>query len=95
MSSFYSHLNVFKATFCVPCVIGQHGKTILTLLLVHNLDLQCSHFKMTMIHNFKVVMHDQKNRLNLVIRLWRKFTAFPIFNHKLSKYMKLIDIVVL
>jgi hypothetical protein len=68
-NSFYSHLNVLKATFCVLRAVGQHGKTILALLLTHNLDLQCSHFKMTMIHNSEVVMCDQESSLNPITKL--------------------------
>jgi hypothetical protein len=64
------------------------------LLLAHNLDLQCSHFKMTMIHNSKVVMRDQENSLNPITRLWHKLTTSPILNHKLSKYMKLTKIAI-
>jgi hypothetical protein len=63
-NNFYFHLNVLKATFCVPSKVGQNGKTIFALLSFHNLNLQCSHFKMTMIHNSKVVMRDSKNNLN-------------------------------
>jgi hypothetical protein len=85
-------LNVLKATFCVSCKVGQNGKTILALLSSHSLDLQCSHFKMTMIHNFKVVMCDSENNLNPMTQLWCKITISPPFNHKLLEYMKLVEI---
>ncbi len=68
-NNFYFHLNVFKTTLCVPYKVVQNGKTVLTLLSSHNLDLQCSHFKMTLIHNFEVVMHDSKSNLNPMTRL--------------------------
>ncbi len=87
-------LNVVKTNCCVPHAIGQHGKIVSILSSTHNLDLQCSYFKITMIHNFEVVMHNQDNSLNPITKLWHKLTASPILNHKLSKYMKLTTIVV-
>jgi hypothetical protein len=49
---------------------------------------------MTMIHNSKVVMHDQENSLNPITRLWHKLLASPILSHKLLKYMKLTEIAI-
>lgn len=97
-SNFCFHLNVLKATLCVPSKVGQTRKTILALLSSHNLELQCSHFKMTMIHNFKVAMCDFESNLNPMIWLWCKITISPTFKHKLLEYMKLakmIDVQVL
>lgn len=93
--NFYFHFNVLNATFYVPCTVGQCGKTIITLLSFHNLDLQCSHFKTTMIHNSEVVMCDFESNLNLLTQLWHKVTTSPTLNHKLSKYMKFAKIVVI
>ncbi len=73
----FIHLNVFNTIFCVPRVVGQHGKIVPTLLSTHNLDLQCSHFKMTMIHNFEVVMHDQDNSLNPITGFGINSLHFP------------------
>ncbi len=86
-------MNVLKATFCLPSKLGERGRIVPRLLLVHNLDLQSSHFKVTMMHNFKVVLWEE-NSLNLVTRLWHKVTANPILNHKLLEFMKLAKIVV-
>ncbi len=69
--------------------VGQNGKIVLTFLSSHNLDLQRSHFKMTTIHNFEVVMHDSENNLNPMTWLWCKITVSPTLNQKLSKYVKL------
>jgi len=49
---------------------------------------------MTMIHNSKVVMHDQDSNLNLIIRLWCKIKLSPILNHKLLEYVKLTEITI-
>jgi hypothetical protein len=73
-------------------MIGLSATIVHVLLNVHTLDLWSSHFKMTMIHNFEVVMCDQENNLNPLTQLWRKVTASPIFHHKISKYMKLVKI---
>lgn len=94
-ASFYSHLNVLKAIFCVPRRIGLSANIIFALLDTHTLDLQPSHFKMTMIHNSKVVMCDQENNLNPSTQLRCKVTTFPILNQKLSEYMKLAEIAVI
>jgi hypothetical protein len=49
---------------------------------------------MTMIHNFEVVMRDQKSSLNSIIRLCRKVIASPTLNYKLLEYMKLEKIAI-
>ncbi len=92
-TNFYFHMNVMKATFRVLCKVGESGKIVLALLLNHILNLQSSHFKMTMIHNFKVVMCKESS-LNPTTRLWHKIITSPILHHKLLEYMKLIEIVV-
>ncbi len=47
----------------------------------HTLNLQSSHFRMT------IILHE-KNSLHPMTRFWHKISTFPIFNHKLSEYMK-------
>jgi hypothetical protein len=37
-------------------------------------------------------MRDQENNLNPLIELWCKVTTSPIFNERLSEYMKLVEI---
>jgi hypothetical protein len=86
-------MNVMKATFSVPCKVGESGKIVPALLLSHILNFYSSHFSMIMIHNFKVIMCEDSS-LNPMTMFWRKITASPIFNHKLLEYMKLIEIVV-
>jgi hypothetical protein len=83
-----------KATFNVPCKVGESQKIVLALHLNHTWNLQSSHFKMTMIHNFKLVMCE-KNSLNPVTRLWHKITSPLILNHKLLEFMKVTEIVVI
>jgi hypothetical protein len=82
-----------KATFSVLCKVGENGKIVFALLLNHILNLQSSHFNMTMIHNFKIVMCEESS-LNPTTRLWGKITTSPILNHKLLEYMKLTKIIV-
>jgi len=47
---------------------------------------------MTMLHNAKAIMR-KDNQLNLITMLWQKFAKSIIFNHNLSKYIKLVKIV--
>jgi hypothetical protein len=91
--TFYSHVNVLKAIFCVLGKLGESGRVVPRLLLVHDLHLESSHFKVTMTHNFKVILWEE-NSLNLVTKLWHKINKNPILNHKLSEFMKLTKIVV-
>jgi hypothetical protein len=86
-------MNVMKANFSVLCKVGESGKIVLALLLNHILNLQSSHLKMTMIHNFKIVMCE-KSSLIPTTRLWCKITTSPILNHELLEYMKLTEIIV-
>jgi hypothetical protein len=44
-------------------------------------------------HNYEAILREENN-LNLMIRLWCKITTNPILNHKLSKFMKLVEIVI-
>lgn len=46
---------------------------------------------MTMLHNVKAIMR-KDNRLDLITRLWQKIAQFIIFNHNISKYIKLVEI---
>jgi hypothetical protein len=66
--TFHIHLNVLKWTFCALRKVGDNGKIVLTLLSIHNLDLQTFFFKTTMVHNYEVVL-DEDNELNLVIKI--------------------------
>jgi len=86
-------MNVLKATFCMLGKLGESGRIVPRLLLAHDLDLESSHFKVTMMHNSKVILWEESS-LNLVTRLWHKINANPILNHKLSGFMKLAKIVV-
>lgn len=86
-------MNVLKATFCLLRKLGESGRVVLALFLIHNLDLRSSHFKVTMMHNFEAILWEENN-LNLITKLWHKITINPILNHKLSKFMKLVEIEV-
>jgi hypothetical protein len=97
-TKFYFHMNVMKATFNVPCKVGESWKIVLALLLNHILNFQSSHLRMIVIHNFKIVICKERS-LNPVTRIWCKNTAFLILaflilNHKLSEFMKLTEIVI-
>ncbi len=93
-TTFHSHMNALKAIFCVPHKLGGNGRIgLLALFSTHDLDLQSSHFMVTMMHNYEAILREENN-LNLMIRLWCKITTNPILNHKLSKFMKLVEIVI-
>ncbi len=91
--NYFSHLSTLKTTFCNPRKIGGLDQDVLPLLLTHMLDLHSSHFKMTMLHNYKVTLCE-KNQLNPLMRLWCKISTFVVLNLNLSKYIKLIEITV-
>ncbi len=44
-------------------------------------------------HSYEAILQEENNK-NLMTRLWCKITANPILNHKLSKFMKLVEIVI-
>ncbi len=75
------------------CEVIDCGKIVPTLLLVQNLDCQMSFFNMTMVHNVKAILCEN-NELNPINRLWWKFSMSAILTHKLSKYMRLVEIVI-
>ncbi len=61
------------------------------LLSIQIFDLQTSNFKMTMVHNSKLILW-KDNDLNLINKLSCKFSTSTIFNHKFSKYIKFAKI---
>jgi hypothetical protein len=52
-----------------------------------------SFFNMTMVHNVKPILCED-NELNPINRLWSIFFMFAILTHKLSEYMKLVEIAI-
>jgi hypothetical protein len=84
---------MLKTTFCNPHKIGGLDQDVPPLLLTHMLDWHSSHFKMTMLHNFKVTLRE-KNQFNPFMRLWRKISTFVVLNINLSKYIMLTKIIV-
>jgi hypothetical protein len=84
---------VLNATFCVLRNVGDVDKMVPTLLSNHTLDLQVFFFKMTMCHNFKNVLCE-KNDFNPLTKLWHRVFGSLIFNHKLSKFIKLAKIAI-
>jgi hypothetical protein len=55
---FFSHLNTLKVVFCNPHKIGGLDQDVPPLLLAHILNLQSSHFKMTMLHNYETTLRE-------------------------------------
>ncbi len=55
--------------------------------------LWSSFLKMTILHNFEVILQEE-NDLNPFTRLWCKVFSTSILNHKLLKYIKSAKIVV-
>jgi hypothetical protein len=56
---------VLKATFCILRNVGDVDKMVPTLLSNHTLDLQVFFFKMTMCHNFKLVLCEENDSILL------------------------------
>lgn len=52
-----------------------------------------SFFNMTMVYNIKPILCEN-NELNPFNRLWWNFFMFAILTHKLSDYMKLVEIAI-
>ncbi len=55
--------------------------------------LQSSFFEKIMLHDFEVVLR-KENDLNPLTKLWCKVFSFPILNHKLLEYIKLVEIAI-
>jgi hypothetical protein len=47
-----------------------------------------------MLHQSKAILSEE-NEFNPLIRIWCKIFASAIFNHKISKFIKLVEIVTL
>jgi hypothetical protein len=67
ISNFLPHLNLIKYALCVNKKL-KGGSIVLRLLDSRQLDVQASHFKLTMNHNVEVVMQESKD-VNLVIHM--------------------------
>jgi hypothetical protein len=73
---------MLKVVFCNPHKIGGLDQDVSPLLSTHMLDLQSSHFKMTMLHNFETTLHEE-NQLNPHTKLWHKISTYVVFNFNL------------
>lgn len=91
---FHSHLNVLKALFCVFQKVGESRKYVFALFFGQALDLQTFFSKMTMLHQSKAILWEE-NEFNPLIRIWCKIFTSAILNHKISKFIKLVEIVTL
>jgi hypothetical protein len=87
----FIHLSVLKQFFCAVIKVPLY-QICVCLVSNTNFDLQTIFFKMTTVHYFEPILWEDNN-LNLVTQIWRKFFASTIPNHKLFKYIKLVDIV--
>jgi hypothetical protein len=72
---------------------GGFGKMVLALLLPHALYLHVFFFKMTIGHNFDPILHEESD-LNPLTRMWCKVCGSPLLNHKLPKFIKFVEIIV-
>jgi hypothetical protein len=91
--TFFFHLSMLKAAICNLRKIGGLDQNVPPLLSTHMLDLQSTHFKMTMLHNFEIVLREE-NKLNPLTRFWRKISTFVILNLNFLEYIKLAKIIV-
>jgi hypothetical protein len=68
------------------------GRSVVPRLLdSKHLDVQVSHFKLTMSHNVEAMMRESKD-VNLVTHMWLKIQSSTFLVHKLSEYMKVVEI---
>jgi hypothetical protein len=88
---FFPHLNMLKMAFCNLHKISGLDQDVPPFLSTHMLDLQSIHFKMSMLHNFKVALH-KNNQFNPITRLWCKISTFVVFNLNLSEYIKQTEV---
>jgi hypothetical protein len=84
---------MLKAIFCVLHKVGEYGQIVPTLLSSYKFMLQSSFFEKIMLHDFEVVS-SKENDLNPLTKLWCKVFSFPILNHKLLEYIKLVEIAI-
>jgi hypothetical protein len=76
--------------FCNLHKICGLDQDVLPLFSTHILDLLSSHFKMIVLPNFKVALHEE-NQSNSLTRLWRKISTSIVLNLNLSKCIKLAE----
>ncbi len=89
--NFHTYLVMLKAAFCVLHKMGENENIVHVFLSSQALDLETYFFKMTMLHNVKAILQEE-NQFNFLTKLWHKISEFSIFNHKLSKFINLINI---
>jgi hypothetical protein len=53
--NFHIHLVILEATFCVPHKVNENVNIMLAFFSRQTFDLQTFFFKMTMLHNAKVI----------------------------------------
>jgi hypothetical protein len=63
----------------------------LGLLDSRQIDVQASHFRLTMSHNVKALMPDSKY-VNDGTHMWLKIQSFALLVQKLNEYMKVVKI---
>jgi hypothetical protein len=73
---------------------GWEWESFTCIIFTHDLDLQSSHFKVTMMHSSETILREESS-FNPMTRLWLKIIANHILNHKLLKFMKLVETSVL
>jgi len=69
------------------------GKLFPPYFQVRNLCCNLVFFEKIMLHDFEVVLWIE-NDLNPLTKLWCKVFSFPILNHKLLEYIKLVEIAI-
>jgi hypothetical protein len=69
-SNFLPHLYLIKLAFCVDKKL-KGGSIVPRLLDSKHLDVQASHFKLTMSHNVEAMMRESKD-VNPITHMWLK-----------------------
>jgi hypothetical protein len=76
-SNFLPHLVLIKSTFFVDKLKG--GSRVPGLLDSRQLDVQASHFSLTMGHNVEAMMWES-NDVNPIIHMWLKIQSLPFWS---------------
>jgi len=83
---------VIKVVFCKPKKLVDNDTWVLEVLSITSFDMQQSMFKLAMKSNACATMVKLLD-VNLLTQLWHIFSTFKVLACALSKYFKLVEIV--
>jgi hypothetical protein len=91
--SFNNHLNVVKTLFCIVKKMGFTKHVVIEMLCASILDMQKFMFNMMIKSN--VITLNPPNTINPLTKMWQTIINFVILFHNISKYVKLVEIVII